>query len=100
MADDHWHLSITNFGVEISPAEQSKIFDRFYRIPHHDPWQQGGTGLGLALIKKLVEYLGGLIHVESGDNRTCFHLTLAKIAAVPPCPSSPVGRNYARLVPS
>ncbi len=58
-------LSVTNSGVEISEADQSRIFDRFYRVPRSDPWNQGGTGLGLALVKKLVESLNGEIEVTS-----------------------------------
>lgn len=86
MTDDHWHLCVTNFGVEIPREESSKIFERFYRIPSHDPWKQGGTGLGLALVKKLVEYLGGTIQVESGGNQTSFHLSLPR-RPIPGLPS-------------
>ena len=52
------------------------MFDRFYRVPSTDRWQQGGTGLGLALIHKLVTYLGGSIRVESGAGQTCFTVEL------------------------
>ncbi len=78
VTNDRWHLSVTNFGVEIPNSELSKIFERFYRIPSHDPWKQGGTGLGLALVKKLVEYLGGTIQVASSGNQTSFHLNLPR----------------------
>jgi len=43
---------VSNTGVEITSQELPYIFDRFYRIPNNDPWEQGGTGLGLALVKK------------------------------------------------
>ncbi len=69
-------FQVSNSGVEISEAEQGRIFDKFYRIPNSDPWRHGGTGLGLALAKKLVEYLGGAIAVSSGDRRTTFTITL------------------------
>jgi signal transduction histidine kinase len=69
-------LSVTNFGVEIPPCEQKRIFDKFYRIPSADPWKQGGTGLGLALVQKLVSHLGGTIEVESGSSQTCFTVSL------------------------
>ncbi|GAB4375836.1 MAG: hypothetical protein Kow00121_22040 [Elainellaceae cyanobacterium] len=65
-------FAITNTGVEIAPEEIPRIFDKFYRIPNNDPWKHGGTGLGLTLVKKLVEQLGGTIEVESGNNLTCF----------------------------
>lgn len=69
-------FSVSNSGVEIPASELSRIFDKFYRIPSTDPWKQGGTGLGLALVKKLVAHLGGIIQVESQDNQTCFTVTL------------------------
>lgn len=69
-------LSVSNSGVEIAPSELPRIFDKFYRIPSADPWKQGGTGLGLALVKTLIEHLGGKIWVESGSGQTCFKVEL------------------------
>lgn len=65
-------LSVCNSGVEIPLEEQERIFEKFYRIANMDPWQQGGTGLGLALVKKLVEQLGGTIGVRSASGETIF----------------------------
>ena len=65
-------LKVSNSGVEIPTLELSRIFDKFYRIPSTDPWKQGGTGLGLALVQKLTEHLGGTIKVESASAQTCF----------------------------
>ncbi|MGP1387317.1 MAG: GAF domain-containing sensor histidine kinase [Thainema sp.] len=56
----------------IAATELPHIFDKFYRVPNADPWKRGGTGLGLALVKKLVEHLKGSIHVTSDTNLTCF----------------------------
>lgn len=69
-------LRVSNSGVEIPAAECDRIFDKFYRIPKNDPWKHGGTGLGLALVKKLTEQLGGQIHVESSMGQTTFVLEL------------------------
>jgi GAF domain-containing protein len=71
-------LRITNTGVEILEQERHLIFEKFYRIPNNDPWKYGGTGLGLALVKKLLSRLNGTIQVESGSGQTTFtvHLPL------------------------
>ncbi|NET55898.1 MAG: GAF domain-containing protein [Symploca sp. SIO2E6] len=69
-------LWVSNSGVEIPQGELSQIFEKFYRIPHHDAWKHGGTGLGLALVKKLVEHLGGTIEVESSKAQTSFTVQL------------------------
>ncbi|MGI0488281.1 GAF domain-containing protein [Pantanalinema rosaneae CENA516] len=67
-------IVISNSGIEISPSEYDRIFDKFYRIPNHDPWKHGGTGLGLALVKKLAERLGATIRVKSVPGQTNFIL--------------------------
>ncbi|MBW4655747.1 MAG: GAF domain-containing protein [Kaiparowitsia implicata GSE-PSE-MK54-09C] len=73
---DFLTISVSNSGVEIAPEEQTHVFERFYRIPNHDPWKHGGTGLGLALSKKLAEHLGGVLSVSSCDAWTTFDLCL------------------------
>jgi signal transduction histidine kinase/DNA-binding response OmpR family regulator len=69
-------LRVGNTGVEVAAEELPRIFDKFYRIPSSDPWQYGGTGLGLALVKKLLEQLGGSIVVTSQNRVTCFTVQL------------------------
>lgn len=69
-------FQVSNTGVEISPSELTRIFDKFYRIPNNDPWKYGGTGLGLALVKRLVETLGGVIQVTSYAGLTQFTVEL------------------------
>lgn len=69
-------LSVTNFGVEIPDSELYRIFDKFYRVPNADPWKQGGTGLGLALVQRLTEHLGGTVQVSSGCGQTTFVLEI------------------------
>ncbi|MEM1252069.1 MAG: ATP-binding protein [Cyanobacteria bacterium P01_H01_bin.21] len=73
---DSLKLALVNTGVEIPQDELPRIFDKFYRVPSSDPWKQGGTGLGLALVQKLVEHINGIITVSSGDGQTCFTIEL------------------------
>ncbi|OLP16323.1 hypothetical protein BST81_22140 [Leptolyngbya sp. 'hensonii'] len=72
----YFQLTVSNSGVEIPDQERDRIFDKFYRIPHKDPWKHGGTGLGLALVKKLVERLQGKIEVHSQTGQTHFMVLL------------------------
>ncbi len=69
-------LVVCNTGVTIAAADLPRIFDKFYRVPKGDRYQQGGTGLGLALIKQLVGLLGGSIWAESDIDHTCFTVEL------------------------
>jgi signal transduction histidine kinase len=69
---DKLKLCVTNFGTEIPADDLPRIFEKFYRVTHADRWKQGGTGLGLALVKKLVEHLNGSISVMSANNQTSF----------------------------
>lgn len=66
------NISIINTGVTIPASECDRVFDKFYRIPHTDPWKHEGTGLGLALVKGLVECLGGTIQVSSEHSQVEF----------------------------
>jgi PAS domain S-box-containing protein len=65
-----------NSGVTIPTDELARMFDKFYRIPHRDPWKHSGTGLGLALVQKLVVHLGGTIVVHCVSHTICFTVEL------------------------
>lgn len=67
-------ISVTNTGTTIPELELKRIFDKFYRISDGDRWKQGGTGLGLALVKRLVELSNGSIQVTSEKDQTCFSI--------------------------
>ncbi|MCT7962813.1 response regulator [Laspinema sp. D1] len=70
------HLKVRNSSLEIPATELTHVFDKFYRVPSSDPWKHGGTGLGLALVRKQTEYIGGQIKVTSAFGETCFTLEL------------------------
>ena len=73
---DTLQLQISNPSVAFAVDELAHIFDKFYRIPNADPWRQGGTGLGLALVQKQVEHLGGTIVVAQTADQLHFLVTL------------------------
>jgi signal transduction histidine kinase len=62
--------------AEIAATDLPHIFDRFYRVPTADRRKQGGTGLGLSLIRSLVEQLHGQITVQSMNGWTTFTVAL------------------------
>ena len=61
-------ISVTDNGVGIPKAHQSRIFERFYRVDPARSREVGGTGLGLAIAKHTAELLGGRIEVESAPD--------------------------------
>lgn len=69
-------IVVSNSGIDLPPTELDRIFDKFYRIPSNDPWKHGGTGLGLTLVKRLVEHLQGTITVENVNHSLNFIITL------------------------
>ncbi|MBW4466957.1 MAG: GAF domain-containing sensor histidine kinase [Pegethrix bostrychoides GSE-TBD4-15B] len=73
-------FSVANSGIEIPETEQQRIFEKFYRLPNPNLSQQTGTGLGLSLVKGLVERLSGQLRVESYAGLTRFAVEL------PSCP--------------
>jgi signal transduction histidine kinase len=58
--------------AEIPDADLPHIFEKFYRVLQVDRYKHGGTGLGLALVQKLVEQLGGTITADSANGWTSF----------------------------
>lgn len=56
---------VTDQGVGISAADQTKLFTRFYRVEEEAAKGIPGTGLGLFIVKQLVEKMGGKIWVNS-----------------------------------
>jgi signal transduction histidine kinase len=64
-ADDHAAIEVSDSGIGIPAAEQNRIFDKFYRISDGLVHDRKGTGLGLTLVKHIVEAHRGTIRVHS-----------------------------------
>ena len=54
-------------GSGIAPADQRKIFERFYRVGRDQSEKEEGTGIGLALVKEIVSQHDGRIEVDSRE---------------------------------
>jgi len=59
------YIEISNLGIEINSEDQANIFQPFYQSSKIENVTNSGTGLGLALVKCLVEHLRGTIRVSS-----------------------------------
>jgi signal transduction histidine kinase len=65
--EDAVEVRIVDEGIGIPPAEQERIFRKFYRAESTARDGAGGTGLGLFIAKELVTAMGGRIWVESTE---------------------------------
>lgn len=67
--DSRVYIVISDTGIGIPDKDLGKIFEPYYRVENHRSRETGGVGLGLALVKKLVEIQNGSITVESVLNQ-------------------------------
>ncbi|MBX2864009.1 MAG: HAMP domain-containing histidine kinase [Leptolyngbyaceae cyanobacterium MAG.088] len=67
-AEQVW-LAVKDTGIGIADADLSHVFERFWRADRSRSRRSGGTGIGLAICKRLVELQGGKIHVDSQVNK-------------------------------
>ncbi len=73
-------VSVRDTGIGISPEDQEKIFDRFFRSEHPFVQDTAGTGLGLAIVLSLVDRHGGEVQVESElEQGSTFTFTLPAV---------------------
>lgn len=72
-------VSIANSGDGIPDADLPHVFERFYRVEKSRDATRGGAGIGLAIVKQVVEASGGTVGVESANRSTRFWFTLPAI---------------------
>lgn len=73
-------FSVADTGIGIAPADQKRIFDRFYRVDKSRSREMGGNGLGLAIAQEIVGLHGGSIKVASTLGvGTVFTVTLKRL---------------------
>jgi signal transduction histidine kinase len=78
-------ISVSDNGIGIPSDMLPRVFDLFTQVPDNLDRSRGGLGIGLALVKQLVEMHGGSIAAESGGrgNGSSFRLRLPVVEAAP-----------------
>ena len=80
--DDRVHLEVVDHGIGIPAKEQPKIFEKFYRVGDPLVHNTKGSGLGLSLVRHIVQAHGGEVRVESAPGRgSKFIITLPVLAS-------------------
>ncbi|MDV6236953.1 ATP-binding protein [Leptospira ellisii] len=80
--DNGYEIEVRDSGIGIPEEELQKIFETFYQIKGENRGEFEGSGLGLPIVKKIVEAHGGNIQVESKPERgTCFRILLPRFAS-------------------
>ena len=69
-------FSITNTGIGISAEDLPHVFDRFYKADRSRSMDKTGAGLGLYIVKNIINLHGGEIAVRSDGGETEFSFTL------------------------
>ncbi len=60
-------VEVRDTGIGIPEGEQSRVFERFYRVDKSHSKELGGTGLGLSIVKHGANYLGAELEIESQE---------------------------------
>jgi PAS domain S-box-containing protein len=89
-AGEFVQIDVADTGIGIALENQSKVFERFYRVDDPNVNEFPGTGLGLAIVKSLVEMHEGRIWLQSEVGRgTTFSITLRAVKETTPAAAAP-----------
>ena len=72
-------FSVYNDGIPITQEDKEKLFKKFSRLEKEQDKKIKGTGLGLFIIKDIIENLGGSIRVETNDNGNEFIFEIERV---------------------
>jgi signal transduction histidine kinase len=73
-------LLVSDHGPGVSPRRRPRLFDRFLR-PGEETVAAQGVGLGLAIVRAIIERHGGEVRIEPADSGTTFSITLPLAAS-------------------
>ena len=73
---DYVSIEVINTGVEIDEDQKHRLFKSFSRLSDKIPVFESSTGLGLSIVKELVEALNGNIILDSANKRVSFRIVI------------------------
>jgi len=77
-------VEVSDQGIGIAPEHHEAIFQEFFQVQSHARRAYEGTGLGLAMVRKIVILMGGTIQLDSGPgNGSVFTVSIPSQASVP-----------------
>ena len=77
-------VAVRDYGPGIAPEHLPRLTERFYRVDVADSRAQGGTGLGLALVKHILNRHGGRLSIESSYGQGASFTAVLPLGGVPP----------------
>ena len=81
---DSIRVEIEDNGMGIAAKDLPSVFERFYRTDASRNSSKGGSGIGLSIVKKIIEDHGGYIWATSREKEgTCMHFVIRKYQAPP-----------------
>jgi signal transduction histidine kinase/DNA-binding response OmpR family regulator len=81
LQDGYVHCAVSDTGIGMSPEDQACLFTKFFRSENPEIQDIPGTGLGLCIVKNLVELQGGEIKVESQLGKGSFFAFTVSVAS-------------------
>jgi signal transduction histidine kinase len=82
-------VSVANAGPPITPADRKRIFEPFVQLDSSLTRSASGVGLGLHIVRRLVDSYGGTVDVDSTDGVVTFTVTIPTVATAPARPAEP-----------
>jgi signal transduction histidine kinase len=76
-------VSVANAGPPITPADRKRIFEPFVQLDSSLTRSAAGVGLGLHIVRRLVESYGGMVDVDSADGLVTFTVTVPAVLPAP-----------------